>query len=145
MTSLSIRKLDPAVKERLRLRAARHGHSMEEEARQILSETCGPEGEPQNAFEALRRPPSASAGLISSCRNAGPVASRRASTDVCEAAASAYADIRIARERAGRPVAREDGMIAAITKTAGATVVTRDEIGFAGCGVPIITPWVRGS
>jgi plasmid stability protein len=56
MTSLTIRKLDPAVKERLRLRAARHGHSMEEEARQILSETCGPDEEPQNAFEALRRP-----------------------------------------------------------------------------------------
>jgi toxin FitB len=60
-----------------------------------------------------------------------------------EAAASAYADIRIARERAGRPVAQEDGMIAAIAKTAGATVVTRDETGFAGCGVPVINPWVR--
>lgn len=56
MTSLTIRKLDPAVKERLRLRAARHGRSMEEEARQILSQTCGPEDEPENAFEALRRP-----------------------------------------------------------------------------------------
>ena len=56
MTSLTIRKLDPAVRERLRLRAARHGRSMEEEARQILSRTCGPEDEPQNAFEALRRP-----------------------------------------------------------------------------------------
>jgi antitoxin FitA len=56
MTSLTIRKLDPAVKERLRLRAARHGRSMEEEARRILGETCGPEPKPQNAFEALRRP-----------------------------------------------------------------------------------------
>ena len=56
MTSLTIRKLDPVVKERLRLRAARHGRSMEEEVRQILSETCGPEDQPQNAFEALRRP-----------------------------------------------------------------------------------------
>ncbi len=41
MTStLTIRKLDPAVKERLRVRAAQHGHSMEEEARRILSESC---------------------------------------------------------------------------------------------------------
>ena len=56
MTSLTIRKLDPAVKERLRLRAARHARSMEEEARQILSEACRPEDQPQNAFEALRRP-----------------------------------------------------------------------------------------
>ncbi len=62
-----------------------------------------------------------------------------------EAAASAYADLRIARERAGRPVAQEDGMIAAIAKTAGAAIVTRDEMGFAGCGVPIINPWSQGS
>ena len=42
MATLTIRKLDPAVKERLRVRAARRGHSMEEEARRILSESCGP-------------------------------------------------------------------------------------------------------
>ena len=38
MTTLTIRNLDPAVKERLRVRAARHGHSMEAEVRRILSE-----------------------------------------------------------------------------------------------------------
>jgi plasmid stability protein len=37
MASLTIRKLDDDVKERLRVRAARAGHSMEEEARVILS------------------------------------------------------------------------------------------------------------
>jgi plasmid stability protein len=37
MTSLMIRKLDPWVKERLRVRAAEHGHSMEAEARRILA------------------------------------------------------------------------------------------------------------
>jgi plasmid stability protein len=36
MSSITIRKLDPAVKERLRIRAAEHGHSMEAEARAIL-------------------------------------------------------------------------------------------------------------
>ncbi len=36
MANLTIRNLDPGVKERLRVRAARHGHSMEAEARQIL-------------------------------------------------------------------------------------------------------------
>jgi plasmid stability protein len=36
MSSITIRKLDPAVKERLRVRAAEHGHSMEAEARDIL-------------------------------------------------------------------------------------------------------------
>jgi plasmid stability protein len=36
MASLTIRKLDDEVKSRLRLRAAAHGRSMEEEARAIL-------------------------------------------------------------------------------------------------------------
>ena len=36
MASLSVRKIDDAVYERLRLRAARHGVSMEEEARRII-------------------------------------------------------------------------------------------------------------
>ena len=36
MASITIRKLDDAVKSRLRIRAARHVRSMEEEAREIL-------------------------------------------------------------------------------------------------------------
>jgi plasmid stability protein len=36
MSSITIRNLDPALKERLRVRAAEHGHSMEAEARRIL-------------------------------------------------------------------------------------------------------------
>jgi plasmid stability protein len=36
MSSITIRNLDPAIKERLRARAAQHGHSMEAEARRIL-------------------------------------------------------------------------------------------------------------
>lgn len=36
MASLSVRKLDRNVYERLRLRAAKHGISMEEEARRII-------------------------------------------------------------------------------------------------------------
>ena len=36
MTSIAIRKLKPQTKAALRLTAAKHGHSMEEEARQIL-------------------------------------------------------------------------------------------------------------
>ena len=34
--SLTVRNLDDELKQRLRLEAARHGHSMEEEVRQIL-------------------------------------------------------------------------------------------------------------
>jgi|LakMenEpi03Aug12_release.lakeMendotaPanAssembly.Ray.scaffolds.fasta_scaffold1028966_2 plasmid stability protein len=37
MASLSIRKLDPKLYERLRIRAARHGVSMEEEVRKIIA------------------------------------------------------------------------------------------------------------
>lgn len=36
LATLTIRNIDPAVKERLRIRAAQHGHSMEAEARRIL-------------------------------------------------------------------------------------------------------------
>ena len=50
--NLTIRKLNPVVKERLRVRAARHGHSMEE-VRRILGETL--KAEPTNAFDRLRR------------------------------------------------------------------------------------------
>jgi plasmid stability protein len=55
MANLTIRKLDPNVKERLRVRAARHGHSMEEEARRILGESLTTRNEPTNAFDRLRR------------------------------------------------------------------------------------------
>jgi len=36
MSSITIRNLDRAIKERLRVRAAERGHSMEAEARRIL-------------------------------------------------------------------------------------------------------------
>jgi antitoxin FitA len=46
MSSITIRNLDPAVKERLRLRAARHGLSMEAEARRILQTALSTSGAP---------------------------------------------------------------------------------------------------
>jgi plasmid stability protein len=39
MATLTIRNLDGALKERLRIRAAQHGHSMEAEVREILQQT----------------------------------------------------------------------------------------------------------
>lgn len=56
-------------------------------------------------------------------------------------AASLLADIRITRDRAGRPISIEDGMIAAITRANGATLLTRNEPDFTGCGIPVINPW----
>ena len=47
MSSLTVRNLDPALKERLRVRAAEHGHSMEAEVRRILQNAlkgCCPSG-----------------------------------------------------------------------------------------------------
>ena len=43
MTTLTIRNVDPALKKELRVRAARHGRSMEAELRHILKEALGAE------------------------------------------------------------------------------------------------------
>lgn len=45
MATLTIRNLDDATKSRLRVRAARHGRSMEEETRAILRTAVAAEGE----------------------------------------------------------------------------------------------------
>lgn len=56
MASITIRRLEESIKKRLRLRAAQHGTSMEDEARRILraaladQETKGP-----NLARAIRR------------------------------------------------------------------------------------------
>jgi plasmid stability protein len=56
MATLTIRELDASVEEQLRARAAEHGRSVEEEAREILrSAVAKPEGEPENLYVAMRR------------------------------------------------------------------------------------------
>ncbi|MGA2182395.1 MAG: plasmid stabilization protein [Bryobacteraceae bacterium] len=55
MATITIRRLEDALKARLRVRAARHGHSMEEEARHILK--AGLTAEPMrgpNLAESIR-------------------------------------------------------------------------------------------
>ena len=42
MSSITVRNLDESVKNGLRVRAARHGWSMEQEVRQILQQTVAP-------------------------------------------------------------------------------------------------------
>ena len=54
MASITIRNLDDDVKVRLRVRAAGRGHSMEEEARQILREAVEREAGPTNLATAVR-------------------------------------------------------------------------------------------
>ena len=50
MASITVRNLDDAVKNSLRVRAARHGWSMEQEIRQILQQTVAPEQAGQISF-----------------------------------------------------------------------------------------------
>ena len=54
MASITIRNLDEEVKARLRVRAAEHHRSMEEEARRILRDAVGPKRPPRNLASAIR-------------------------------------------------------------------------------------------
>lgn len=55
MASITVRRLDEAVKARLRIRAARHGRSMEEEARQVLTAALNEEPKrSKNLVESIR-------------------------------------------------------------------------------------------
>jgi predicted nucleic acid-binding protein len=56
-------------------------------------------------------------------------------------AASAYAGIVAERRLAGRPISQFDAQIAAIARSRGATVATRNTGDFQGCGVGLIDPW----
>lgn len=53
MAAVSIRDLDDGVRERLRIRAARHGRSMEAEIRAILADAVSEPGASQGLFMAL--------------------------------------------------------------------------------------------
>ena len=54
MTSITVRNIEEDLKRRLRIRAAEHGHSMEEEARRILrsalGEGLGPAEDPEKGL-----------------------------------------------------------------------------------------------
>jgi plasmid stability protein len=55
MASITIRRLDDTVKAKLRMRAARHGRSMEEEAREILKASVSAQPAPKLDFAASIR------------------------------------------------------------------------------------------
>lgn len=54
MVSITIRNLDDSLKRRLRIRAAEHGRSMEEEARDILRLALGEPAPPADLAAAIR-------------------------------------------------------------------------------------------
>ncbi len=57
------------------------------------------------------------------------------------AAAAEYASIATARRHAGRPISQSDCQIAAIARSRGAEIATRDSGGFTDCGIDVINPW----
>ena len=55
MASITIRQMEETTKRKLRLRAARHGRSMEQEAREILKSALSQPEEQPDLAEAIRR------------------------------------------------------------------------------------------
>ena len=57
------------------------------------------------------------------------------------AAAREFADIAASRRRAGRPISEADARVAAIARSRGAALATRNVEDFAGCRLELIDPW----
>jgi predicted nucleic acid-binding protein len=58
-------------------------------------------------------------------------------------AAGHYAEIGASRRAAGRPICQFDAVIAAITRSRGAALATRNSKDFAECGIQVVNPWVE--
>jgi predicted nucleic acid-binding protein len=56
-------------------------------------------------------------------------------------AAELYAMIASSRQKSGKPISQFDAQIAAIAKSRGAAISTRNEIDFSNCGVTVVNPW----
>ena len=59
------------------------------------------------------------------------------------AAARVYAEIAAARRAAGRPLSQTDGQIAAIARSRGMMVATRNVRDFAETGTELVDPWSK--
>jgi predicted nucleic acid-binding protein len=57
-------------------------------------------------------------------------------------AAEHYADILTARRRIGKPVKTLDVQIAAISRSHGMAIATRNVDDFTNCGIEVINPWI---
>jgi predicted nucleic acid-binding protein len=56
-------------------------------------------------------------------------------------AADWYAEIAAMRKAGGRPISQFDAMIAAVARSRGATLASRNVKDFVDCGVSLINPW----
>jgi predicted nucleic acid-binding protein len=59
-----------------------------------------------------------------------------------EASARYFATIMASRVAIGRPISQFDAMIAAIARSHGATLATRNVGDFGNCGITVINPWM---
>jgi toxin FitB len=57
------------------------------------------------------------------------------------AAARTFADIAASRRSTGRPISEADAQIAAIARSRGAALATRNVGDFADCGLTVLSPW----
>jgi predicted nucleic acid-binding protein len=62
--------------------------------------------------------------------------------DFDEPAATAYGEMAAARERSGRRLDGFDGLIAAIARSRGLALATRNIDDFAGCEIDVLSPWL---
>jgi predicted nucleic acid-binding protein len=60
-----------------------------------------------------------------------------------EAAARNYGEIMGYRKEIGRPMSVQDGQIAAIAKSKGLAIATRNTSDFEDCGVELVNPFLR--
>jgi predicted nucleic acid-binding protein len=60
-----------------------------------------------------------------------------------ESAAEHYAIIASARERAGKPIPGFDALIAAVCRSRGAGLATRNVSDFVDVGIEVLDPWVE--
>jgi predicted nucleic acid-binding protein len=56
-------------------------------------------------------------------------------------AALAYPDIAAGRRQSGQPISQVDAQIAAVVRSRGARLATRNVRDFADCGITIVNPW----
>lgn len=56
-------------------------------------------------------------------------------------AAEAFAELAAGRRAAGRPISQADAQIAAVARSRGAELATRNVPDFEGCGIAVVNPW----
>jgi plasmid stability protein len=135
MSALSIRDLDDKVKERLRIRAARHGRSMEAEVRAILTDAVA---EIRYRLERLSDGRRKQNLLIAATEIFAAFGDYILPFDA--GAATWYATI-VAPRSTGHAHRRFDAQIAAICRIRTATLATRNTKDFRETGIDVIDPW----